>query len=182
MKKALIVVDMQRAFFANESLEARRSELTKACNELIDRARAHDCSVFMLRTLHQRDRSTWSLNMLDDGQGYLLDGDQDGAYVDGLIVDKTKEIIKTRDSGFWQTDLLTHLRQNAITDVVICGVSTHTCVAETSSDAYSANLRVELAIDGIGTHDPAFHESTLALLKQEYRMKTLHNDEISWKK
>lgn len=173
--KALIVVDMQRAFFANDELEKKRESLTRACNKLTNYALSRNCPIFMLRTLHTRDRKTWTLNMMDDNEGYLFDGDDDAQYIDGLNTFGTIEIIKTRDSGFWQTKLLSEIRSRSITNVVICGVSTHSCVAETAIDAYNANLRVELAVEAIASHDPRYHESTLSMLRQEYRMTLLEN-------
>lgn len=180
MKKALIIIDMQKAFFANSALEKERIVLTNECNELSRAAREHQCPVFSLRTVHSPSRDTWTLNMLDDDKGYLFENDDDAEYVEGLDIEETIEIKKTRDSGFWQTDLLMRLRRKGIDTVVLCGVSTHSCVALTATDAYNANLRVELAIDAIASHDPAYHDSCLSMLSQEYRMKQLHNNEISW--
>lgn len=180
MKKALIVVDMQKAYFANEALERQRERLTATCNQLITSALDHAVPVFLLRTEHTRTRETWTLNMLDDDQGYLFAGDDDAAYVDGLETRGCTEVVKTRDSGFWQTDLLARLRQLSVDTVVLAGVSTHTCVAQTAADAYSANLRVELAVDAIATHDPKYHDAMLELLESEYRMKRLVADDVAW--
>lgn len=180
MKKALIIVDMQKAYFANEELELRRTQLTKVCNQLIADAHRHEAPVILLRTEHTRTRETWTLNMIDDDQGYLFAGDEDAKFVDGLETSGCTEVIKTRDSGFWQTDLLRLLKREDIERVVICGVSTHTCVAQTAADAYSANLRVELAADAIATHAPDYHETTLALLVSEYRMTRVTTKNIAW--
>lgn len=180
MKKALVIVDMQNAFFANDSLSNVQDALVMTSNRLISSARAMGCPVFALRTVHDPVRTTWTLNMLDDDEGYLFKGDSGAAYVSGLDSTGVVEIIKTRDSGFWKTNLLSQLRRRRVEAVVLCGVSTHTCIAATASDAYSANLRVELVADAIASHDPRFHDATFDLLQQEYRIKKTLASEVAW--
>lgn len=169
---ALVIVDMQKAYFRNDALEAARDELTSTCNELIDQARRRDIPVFNVVTKHARDRSTWTLNMLDDGEGYLFEDDEDVEVVDGLQIEKAIEVVKTRDSAFFDTTLYEELKQRNIETVVIAGVSTHTCIFQTAADAYAHNLRVVLAGDAIASHEPSLHQGALDLLWQEYRQPT----------
>lgn len=178
MNRALIVVDMQKAFFANSNLQKNKAKMIAACNQLIEEFKLNRLPIYMLRTVHNKTKETWTLNMLDDEEGYLFYGDDDSDYVKGLDIENKIEIIKTRDSGFWETNLLSSLRGNNIDCVVICGVSTHSCVALTAIDAYNANLRVELAVEAIASHDPRYHDTMLAMLHQEYRMKLRNNNEI----
>lgn len=169
MQTALVIVDMQKAYFRNEALEARRSELIAACNSLIERAVQANVPVFHAITKHKRDRSTWTLNMLEDGEGYLFESEKDSEVVDGLHVEGVTEVIKTRDSAFFDTTLLEELRSRNIQTIVLAGVSTHTCIFQTAADAYAHNLRVILATDAIASHDPSLHQAALDLLRQEYR-------------
>ena len=180
MTKALIVVDMQNAYFNNEALDERKEKLVEVCSVLVSKAARSGSPIYFLRTLHRRDKSTWTLNMLDDNEGYLFENDSDAKYVKGL--DKTSgiEIIKTRDSGFQETDLLERLHNDGADEVVLCGVSTHTCVMATAIDAYAANLRLIIAEDGVASHDPSFHDMTLRLLEQEYRARIVAHSEIDW--
>lgn len=180
-KRALIVIDMQKAFFDAEPLKSRQPQLVQACNELIIMAHRDDIPVYTVRTLHSRSPETWTLNMIDDKKGFLFKDQEGSSYVDGLFTYDTTEIIKTRDSALWQTGLLTQLHQKQIDAVVLAGVSTHLCISSTAIDAYSANIRVELATDAIASHDPGLHETFLRYLQSEFRMKPLKNAEIAWK-
>ena len=180
MTQALLIVDMQNAYFANAKLREQKDRLVAHCNQLIDAASAADVPIIMLRTLHERDKSTWTLNMLQDKKGYLFAGDMGSQYVDGLKTAGAIEIVKTRDSGFWQTDLLSTLRDRGVEAVVIAGVSTHSCIMATAMDAYNANLLVAIACDAVGSHDPRYHDVVLNMLRQEYRIETSSASQLSW--
>src|SRR5690348_12248361 len=92
---ALLVIDMQKAYFNNGALAERQKSLVTACNEIIDAATKSGLPVIYVRTAHQRDKSTWTLNMLDDGEGYLYYDDSDTQYIEGLHIANTNEVIKT---------------------------------------------------------------------------------------
>jgi nicotinamidase-related amidase len=74
---ALLIVDLQNAYFNNGQLAEQKQKLVEKCNELIDLCHANNMPVFNVRTEHARARATWTLNMLDDKQGYLFTGDKD---------------------------------------------------------------------------------------------------------
>ena len=166
---ALVIIDMQKAYFNNDALKQQQASLTDACNQLINYAHAQDMPVYNVRTQHKRDTSTWTLNMLEDEQGYLFEGDNDCENVAGLQTEQTIEILKTRDSAFYKTSLEDLLRIRNIDKLIICGVSTHTCVSMTAADAYAANIKVTLITDAIASHNPSLHEPALYLLQDEYR-------------
>lgn len=175
---ALLVVDLQNAYFNNDALRDQQATLLAKTNELIDLCLENHLPVFTIRTEHQRDKATWSLNMIDDGEGYLFKGDEDSRTIPGLRVDDTIEVLKTRDSAFHDTTLAAMLKNHAIETLIICGVSTHTCVAETAADAYAQNFRVILAAEAIASHKPEFHEVALTMLQTEYRQCVSENDAL----
>ena len=171
MKRALLIVDMQEAFFNTPGLAGKKQGLVAACNQLIRSAKQTGTPVFLVRTVHKRDKSTWTLNMLDDNKGFLFEGDSDTDYATGLETEGTYEIIKTRDSAFWQTNLLSILKKHGVGSILLAGVSTHACVAETARDAYNAGLRVEIAASAVDADKNRYHQVTLDMLQDEYRMK-----------
>jgi nicotinamidase-related amidase len=175
---ALLLVDLQNAYFNNGALHKKQTALIKKANELIATARRNNLSVFNIRTEHLKDTATWSLNMLDDKEGYLFKGEDDSRNIAGLHTQNTIEVLKTRDSAFYNTTLLAMLRNYHITNVVVCGVSTHTCILQTAADAYAANLRVTLAYEAIASHKPEFHDVSLKILHTEYRQALMSNAEL----
>lgn len=178
-KYALLIIDMQKAYFRNKSLACVQPTLVSHINQLI--ATASECSVgvYSVTTAHARDRSTWTLNMLDDNEGYLFDGSEDVELVDRLEVRGAEEIVKTRDSAFFGTGLAKKLHKSQVETLLLCGVSTHGCVFQTAADAYAENFRVILVGDAIASHDPTYHEVILELLEQEYRQSTKTTQQVT---
>jgi nicotinamidase-related amidase len=168
-RAALLIIDMQNAFFEDEVLERSRSSLVAACNELIAAADRGGSIVLVARTEHETDRSTWTLSMLDDGQGFIIRGTAQAEPVEGLHVEGMESVTKTRDSAFFGTDLAERLRLLGVQDLVLAGVSTHNCVAHTGADAFAADFRVTYVADAIGSTNERYAEAMLEILSVEYR-------------
>lgn len=175
---AILVVDMQNAYFNNDALQKQQTALTEKINEILSLAKTHNLPVFNIRTEHQKDIATWTLNMKSDNQGYLFAGDDDSKNVPSLITDGSIEVIKTRDSAFYGTTLPTMLKNHNADSVILCGVSTHTCIFQTASDAYAENLNVMIAKDAVASHKPEYHQTALDILRIEYRQAAMTNDEL----
>ncbi|QIX27110.1 cysteine hydrolase [Nocardioides sp. JQ2195] len=176
---ALVLIDMQVAFFASGPLESRTNALVEQCNALQRWAFEQEMPVIRVRTEHLPDRSTWTLSMLEDDQGFLIAGDDDAQLVDGLAVDGGTEVVKTRDSAFHHTGFSDLLRERDVDLLVLSGVSTHTCVAATAGDAYAHNLHVVFAEDAIASHRPELHRPTLEVMCEEFRFRSLSTAEIT---
>ena len=56
---------------------------------------------------------------------------------------------ETRDSAWFGTDLLLRLRNLGVEQVVMAGVSTHACIAQTARDAYANNVRATIVTDAV---------------------------------
>ena len=175
---ALVVVDLQVAYLDGGLLERHRGRLVAAANTLVRWARARGSPVVTVRTEHRRDRSTWTLNMREDDQGFSFDGDPDARFVPELDVVGTHELVKTRDSAFVRTDLAERLAGWGTRALVVCGVSTHTCITFTVAAAYARDLDVFLVTDAVASHRPEWHRSSLDLLHSEYRLPLLTTAEI----
>jgi nicotinamidase-related amidase len=175
---ALLVIDMQNAYFEDPALAAKRERLVHACNDLLDGFAAAGLKALLVGTEHERDKSTWSLNMLDDDQGFIFRGSAQADFVSALKTDGLPQLVKTRDSAFVGTDLLSRLRNWAVDEVVLAGVSTHNCIAQTGADAFARNIRVTYAADAVGSEDPQAADAILNILAAEYRQRVQPNTEI----
>ncbi len=176
---AVLLIDMQNAFFEEPNLRGRREELTAACNALISAAAEGTAKALLVRTEHERDKSTWTLSMLDDDQGFIFRSTEQADFVPGLLTDGLPQLVKTRDSAFFGTDLMLRLRNWGVRTVVLAGVSTHNCIAQTGADAFAHNLRVIYASEGTGSEDPEAADATQAILSREYRQRILPVPEIT---
>ena len=92
-------------------------------------------------------------------------------------------IYKTVNSAFIGTDLESRLHSNAVTDVVICGITTDHCVSTTTRMAGNLGFSVILVADACATFDRVgptgrhwaaqeMHDSALASLHDEFATVT----------
>ena len=174
----LLLIDMQEGFFETEDLAQHRARLASACNKLAAAARKAEVPVITVRTVHKKDKSTWTLKMLEDDQGYLFEGTGQARILPELDLAGSIELIKRRDSAFWATELLTLLLQHRVASLILAGVSSETCIAATATDAFSANLPVFLARDALASADPDFEDVTLKFLEEHYRQRILSSEQL----
>ncbi len=178
MKQALLIIDMQNAYFENGTLDRHRASVTEECNRLARHAVESGAEVLIVVTEHQRDRSTWTLSMLDDDQGFIFSGSDQAALVDGLEADGFERLVKTRDSAFFGTDLAQRLRARGVEGVVLAGVATHNCIAQTAADAFASNFRVVFAAEAMASTNADYADSMLTILSDEYRQPVLSGEEL----
>lgn len=177
-RSALVVIDMQRAYFEDDALGAHRDQLVAQCAGAVAWARDNGLPVISVRTEHRRDRLTWTLNMLEDDQGFLFEGDPHTQVVDGLDLTGAVDVVKTRDDAFLGTRLSEVIDELDVDMLVLVGVSTHTCVAATAAHAFAAQLEVVLVRDAIASHRPELHEITLDTLRAEYRCPVVETGQL----
>ncbi|WP_427116485.1 cysteine hydrolase family protein [Pseudarthrobacter scleromae] len=175
---ALLVIDMQNAYFEAPELAARQEQLVASCNRLLAGFAASGHKALLVGTEHERDKSTWTLNMLDDDQGFIFRGSGQAEAVPGLATDGLPQLIKTRDSAFMGTNLLSRLRNWGADEIVLAGVSTHNCIAQTGADAFAHNIRVTYARDAMASEDSQDAVDMLRILSTSYRQPVQSSDEI----
>jgi nicotinamidase-related amidase len=164
---------MQNAFFEDPALRNSQERVTLACNQIINAAHEFGTSVLLVKTEHEEDKSTWTLNMLEDDQGFIFRGSAQAEFVPGLAVDNLPRLVKTRDSAFLGTDLFLRLRNWDVDTIVLAGVSTHNCIAQTGADAFGHNFRVIYAAEATASENAAAAAAVEDILSREYRQKVL---------
>lgn len=176
---ALVVVDMQNSFFEFPELAAQKEAVLAGVNELLAAARDAGRPVVLVRTEHAPDRSTWTLNMLADDQGFAFPGTEQARLLDGLDLDGVDavEVVKTRDSAFHGTGLAAELRGRGVDRLLLCGVSTHSCIAETATAAFALDFHAAIATDANASEESALAAAMLDFLRAEMRQPLLGQDE-----
>ncbi|MFC9334014.1 cysteine hydrolase family protein [Arthrobacter sp. NPDC057009] len=175
---ALLIIDMQNAFFEAPELADQQERVVSSCNRLLEGFTASGHKALLVGTEHERDKSTWTLSMLDDDQGFIFRGSKQAEAVPGLATDGLPQLSKTRDSAFVGTDLLSRLRNWGADEVVLAGVSTHNCIAQTAADAFAHNIRVTYAEDAMASEDNQDAADMLRILSTTYRQPVQSSDEI----
>ncbi|MHA7262925.1 cysteine hydrolase family protein [Arthrobacter sp. TMN-37] len=178
MKQALLIIDMQNAYFEDAVLERERGAVTQEINRLARQAVEAGSEVLVVVTEHRRDRSTWTLSMLDDDQGFIFAGSHQADLVEGLDFDGFERVVKTRDSAFFGTDLAGRLHALGVEGLVLAGVATHNCIAHTAADAFAHNFRVAFAEGAMASTNPDYAASMLTILSDEYRQPVLSGEPL----
>jgi len=165
---ALVVIDLQVDYVEAPGLRDRRTDLVSGVAQLARRAHEAGVPVVEVRTVHAADRSTWTLDMLEDGEGLVIAGTPGADRLPELDLAPDTVVVKTRDSAFFGTDLLDALGRARRPALV--GVSTESCVRATAVDAYAHDLRAVLVADAMASADESQHRETLDRLHTQYRL------------
>lgn len=181
-RAALLLIDLQEAYFEAPELAARRQDLVRATTALVEHARSVGALVVNVRTEHARDGSTWTLNMVEDGQGFAFSGTEQARTLvelrQVLSGPDVVEIVKTRDNSFLGTRLAEVMDAHDVHDLVVGGVSTHTCVGTTVEHAYALDHRCHLVTDAIASDRPDLHAATIHQLADEFRLAVVSSGEL----
>lgn len=159
-KTAMIVVDMQNDFVAEEApLQSKQANaLAGELAQTLQFCRDNGIKVVYTAHVHREDGS--DMGLYDDlyppidSRAALVDGSE-GADIYPVLAPAPGEhvIKKHRYSGFFATDLDLILREWGIDSVVISGTTTENCCHATARDAMFHNYKVAFLSDATGTFD-----------------------------
>lgn len=176
------MIDMQQGYFSAPELEKQRPALVDACSRLVRAALDAGALVVEVVTVHEHDRSTWARNMLEDDKPFLLRGSDEAARLPGLPeVGPPHGVVleKTRDSAFHRTELVDLLRERGVDRLLLCGISTESCIAATALDAYAHDFETVLVIDAIASPSPDTHVRALDHLGSSYHQPGVGVDDVT---
>jgi nicotinamidase-related amidase len=163
---ALVVVDMQNGFcHPDGSLYAPGSEdALEPVSDLLERARAADCSVVFTRDVHPPEQfagnhyydefERWGEHVLEGSWGAELHDDLEVRPADHVVVKHTYD-------AFYRTDLEGYLDTHGIDDLLLCGTLANVCVLHTAGSAGLRDYRPVLVEDAIGAIEPEHKDYAL---------------------
>jgi nicotinamidase-related amidase len=166
---ALIIIDMQNGYFADDQSRQALDRLVPAINKIVKNFEQKSITIIHAITQHAPDKSTWTKKMLIQDRGFCITGSREAEEVSSLAgSDRHIVVPKTRDNAFLFTNLDEILQQQNIKNLVLVGVSTHECVAATGLEAVQRDYEVTIVMDGV--YSPAGHRAScmVELLQQEY--------------
>lgn len=178
---ALLIIDMQNDFIADEGLIAREGrdvsqakEMATHLPELIKTARAAGVFVVFVRNVYTSDHNFYLSDVwLEQAArkragGYtrlpVCEAGSWGGDFYGEVRPQTHDpiVTKHRYSAFYNTDLETILRANGIRTVVLTGVVTNVCVETSAREAFVRDYYVVVVRDGTAAYVQADHDMTLS--------------------
>lgn len=178
-RTALVCIDLQRGFFEAPALARQAAGVVAGTNELFRRALGRGVPVFVVCTVHAVDRSTWTLSMRDDDQGFNFPGTPEVELLPGLEVPPgAHRVTKVRDSAFHGTDLAQRLRLLGVERLLLCGAEAENCLALTGRDAFAHDFRVAFAVDAIASGHPDQGRRVLEDNRAQVRQPLLTHGEV----
>lgn len=178
-RTALLVVDMQVDFASPEGLAARWGldlstvpAALAAAQRLADAARAADVPVVFvgLFTTPETDSDVWDERMRRRGNdpeaspALCRVGAPGSAFVGPQPQPGEPIFRKTRYSPFWDTDIDARLKTLDVDTLVVAGLTTECCVADTAKDAFNLDYHVFVAVDACAAYEPDLHAGALKML------------------
>jgi ureidoacrylate peracid hydrolase len=171
---ALMVVDMQNGFCHDDGSvnkvglpAARLQPAIEPCVRLIAAARLAGIPIIYTRYVYRPDYTDGGVMVhelipdLKNGR-CLMAGTWDVEVLDELAPVNADYIIdKNRPSAFFATGLEPVLKGLAISDLVVCGVTTNCCVETTVRDASQRDYRTFVVQDAVAEYEDDRHAVAL---------------------
>ena len=98
--------------------------------------------------------------------------------IDDFNINQGIILVKNHYDAFHKTKLDIILKNNKVSNIVICGVMTQLCCETTARAAFMHNYKVFFTIDGTATYNRKFHEASLLNLAHGFSRCVLCSDLI----
>lgn len=182
MKYALIIIDMLNDFFKEAPMKNQKSVLSEKINGLIKIVERKNIPIIFIRQEFKKDLSDAFLFMKKRNEKNTIKGTKGAQILSEINKNKNDIIItKKRFSSFYKTRLDSLLKINKINSLIIAGIFTHSCIRQTTIDAYQRDFNIILAKECIDSWDKKHHKITLDYLNQGLMIPLLSNNQIKSK-
>jgi ureidoacrylate peracid hydrolase len=157
---ALLLIDVQRDFW-NDQMAASFPQFPANVARLLDFCRGQGIEIVHLRASYKPDMSDWMVRYKLRGQIPCIEGTP-GIETLPCADEKPGEtvLIKRTFDGFYNPELLRHLRRKEIRLVLTAGLVTSTCVLLTTASA-AQNGFLAAVVDDCCADEPVAHAQTL---------------------
>ncbi len=151
MKTALLIIDIQNDFFTGGAMPLVDATSAAINAELLMQSfRNRELPVIFVR--HQETRP---------GAEFLCSASGSDFHAPVRPQPGEKVVTKHTQNSFCGTDLNAYLKSERITDIVVCGMTTHNCVAATVRAARDLGYNVTVAADACATIALEFNGTTV---------------------
>lgn len=151
VKKALILIDFQNDYFENGKLPLNNIDIALSnANLLVTYAQKKEYKIYVIQHISTRDGATF---FLANTKGVEL--------YHNLITKNSTLIKKYYPNSFRETVLDEELKEQNISELIICGAMTHMCIDSTVRAGYDLGYKITLANDACATRDLQFEDTII---------------------
>ncbi len=152
MKKGLIIIDIQNDYFEGGNMTVFNSEKASLnVNKILTNFRKKELPIIHIQHISTRDGATF---FLKNTEGVKI-------HKNVKPNDNEKVIEKHFPNAFRETELLKYLKENEITDLVICGMMTHMCVDATTRAGKDFGFNIQVISDACATRNLEINGETV---------------------
>ena len=144
MKEALLLIDIQNDYFEGGKAELHKPlEALKNAEKVLKKFRQSSSPVIHVQHVSVNEGATFFLP------------DTHGVKIHERLAPQQNEtfVIKHTPNSFYNTNLLEVIRDQQITELVVCGMMTHMCIDTTVRACKDHKLKVTLLDDACATKD-----------------------------
>jgi nicotinamidase-related amidase len=166
MKKALIVIDLQKNYFENGKFPLWNTEnVLNNVEKAIEKANANDIPVILIQHV-------------SEGSSALFVEGTEGAEIHPRILKaapNAKKVVKRFADSFYKTNLEEVLSQLGAEEILVCGMMTQNCVVFTAISKVAEKYSVKILADCCTTVNETIH--SIALRGVSTRVELLNYNE-----
>ena len=153
MQKALLIVDVQNDYFEGGQSELHKpQEALLNIEKILKLFREKKLPVIHVQHINTRVGATF----------FLPDTDGVSIHRNLTPLDNEVLIIKHAPNSFLNTDLADVLRENGISELIICGMMSHMCIDTTTRACMDYGIKATLLEDACATRNLMFHEKIIS--------------------
>lgn len=146
-KYAVLTSDLQRDLVdKNEQRKANVRRMAPGLISFLDEMRSLDVAVVHLKLTYDEPDTKIERH---DGRTPVLRDTPGGELLEEFVDSRDVIIEKKKDSGFFETELDTFLREHDIDTVIITGMQAQICIQTTAADAHFRGYNVVVPSDGV---------------------------------
>ncbi len=172
-KPALIVIDIQKSTFIDDSVERSIDNMPGykdrmiAARALVDAAHDADIPVIFIQEIHRSDLIDFGRELDGDEDVHCLDDDPRTAVAQEEMGFRKGDYIvpKRRYSAFFGTDFEILLRGLKVDTLILCGGLTDVCVHYTFVDGHQSDYFCRVVEDCVGGSSVDAHEAALRAME-----------------
>lgn len=152
MKETLLLIDIQNDYFQGGKMElVGIEEATKKAAQILQSFRNSEKPIFFIKHLSTRPDAT-----------FFIPGTSGTEIHDSISPSSGEKVVEKHfPNSFFQTELLSLLREKDVTHLVICGAMSHMCIDTTVRAAKEFGFTCTLIADACATRDLAFKNEIL---------------------
>lgn len=155
------------------------TEMTKKLEPLLEQARRHSVPIIYVNDNWGKWRSDIEAQIRHATREQSVNRDN----VLRILPQKNDSyILKPKHSAFYATATDLILKDLNIETLILCGISTESCILFTATDAYLHSYKLILPKDCLASESKAKLQKALAIMKESLHAKVLSSTELNFSK